>query len=94
MKIFTASITFQPIDNVRALTAAVSRWYRTTIDRPTDDKPVKPDSPVLGATVGDRLIVVASSVDDPDRVLEMVAFIGNTFNRSMNVRFGELNTLD
>lgn len=81
MKIFTASITFRHIDDVHALTAVVRRWYPK-------------NNPGAYAVVGDRLIVANSLVDDPDRVREMVAFIGNTFNRSMDIHFGELNLPD
>lgn len=81
MKIFTASITFQPIGDIRSLTAVVRRWYPK-------------NNPGAYAVVGDRLIVANSLTDDTDKVLEMVAFIGNTFKRSMNVHFGELNLPD
>lgn len=81
MKIFTASISFGHIDDVRALTAVVRRWYPK-------------NNPSAYAVVGDRLIVANSLEDNTDKVLEMVAFIGNEFKRSMNVHFGELNFPD
>ena len=79
MKIFTAQITFDPIEDLKALRAVVERWYP------------KKQSHKRYAVVGDRLIVANSLSDDTDDVLAMVAFIGNTFNRRVNIHFDELN---
>ncbi|MBO7678411.1 MAG: hypothetical protein J6S75_01940 [Thermoguttaceae bacterium] len=81
MKIFTASISFDRIDDVRSLTAVVRRWYPK-------------NNPGAYAVVGDRLIVANSLTNDTDKVLEMVAFIGNHFSRGVKVHFGELNLPD
>ena len=78
MKIFTASISFDRIENVTALREVVRKWYPLS-------------NPGCYAVVGDSLIVTNNIKDDTDDVLAMVAFIGNHFNCSPKVHFGELN---
>lgn len=79
MKIFTASIRFNHIKDLKSLRAVVERWYP------------KSRSHERYAVVSNDLIVANSLTDDTDDVLSMVAFIGNHFNCSPTVKFGELN---
>ena len=81
MKIYTASIRFNPIKDkdLNALRVVVERWYP------------KSRSHERYAVVSNDLIIANSLTDDTDDVLTMVAFIGNHFNCSPKVHFGELN---
>ena len=78
MKIFTAQITFDKIEDVTTLRGIVRKWYPK-------------NNPGRYAVVGDNLIVANSLTDDTDDVLKMVQTIGNTFNRRVNIHFDELN---
>jgi hypothetical protein len=81
MKIYTASIRFDPIEDVTALRGIVRKQYLK-------------NNPGRYAVVGDSLIVANSLTDDTDNVKKMGAIIGNTFNRQVDIHFGELNFND
>ena len=78
MKIYTAQITFDKIEDVTALRGIVRKWY------PKND-------PGRYAVVGASLIVAGSLTDDTDDVKKMCARIGDTFNRQVDIHFGELD---
>ena len=66
------------IEDVTTLRGLVRKWYPK-------------NNPGRYAVVGDSLIVANSLTDDTDDVLKMVQTIGNHFNCSPKVHFGELN---
>lgn len=78
MKIYTSSITFDKIEDTTTLRGIVRKWYPK-------------NNPGRYAVVGDSLIVANSLTDDTDDVKKMGAIIGDTFNRQVNIHFGELN---
>lgn len=78
MKIYTAQITFDKIEDVTKLREIVRKYYPK-------------GNPGRYAVVGDSLIVANSLTDDTDDVLKMVQTIGNTFNRRADIHFDELN---